>query len=325
VGDPLAALTPVAGDVPGEVPGGGSDGAAGGVGGGVGGEATASAAGRDGPADLLGEGTAWRVGELADLSGLTVRTLHHYDDVGLLRPDRTDAGHRVYRRAHVERLYRISVLRRFGVSLEGIGAALDDPAWSLDGALRAHLVDLEEQVLRMGRLLHRLAAEPSAGGGDVDVCRRLLAVLDDTAVAPTEPLRRVAVLVYADLEAAHRHLVDVFGLDPGPLHRDAAGTVVHGEVRTADGVVMLHRVAPEWRLASPAALGAATGMLVVTVRDVDAHHAAVVARGGTVTYPPADQPYGVREYGALGPEGEPWSFWSPIPSGAQGASSEGSR
>lgn len=271
-----------------------------------------------------GSGDAgWRVGDLAVLTGLTVRTLHHYDDVGVLRPDRTAAGHRVYRRAHVERLYRISVLRRFGVSLDDIAAALDEPGWTLDGALRTHLAELEDQVLRMERLLHRLSAtrpdvpvdartRADGDAGDVEVCRRLLAVLEDTAVAPTEPLRRVAVLVYADLEAAHRHLVDVFGLEPGPLHRDAAGTVVHGEVRTADGVVMLHRVAPEWRLASPAAVGAATGMLVVTVRDVDAHHAAAVARGATVTYPPTDQPYGVREYGVLGPEGEPWSFWSPL-------------
>lgn len=298
------------------------------------------------------DGESWRVGDLAHVSGLTVRTLHHYDDVGLLRPERTAAGHRVYRRAHVERLYRISVLRRFGVSLDDIAAALDDPGWSLDGALRGQLAALEDQVLRMERTLHRLtdvtsgmagrsgdedgdaglppggdvgagrlpgedadiAPEPPAAphGSDVDVCRRLLAVLEDTPVVATEPLRRIAVLVYADLAAAHRHLVDVFGLVPGPLHRDDDGTVVHAEVRTADGIVMLHRVAPEWRLASPATVGAATGMLVVTVQDVDAHHAAVVARGGTVTYPPTDQPYGVREYGALGPEGEPWSFWSPL-------------
>lgn len=275
----------------------------------------------------MGTGTGaddagWRVGDLAALTGLTVRTLHHYDDVGLLRPDRTAAGHRVYRRVHVERLYRISVLRRFGVSLDDIAAALDDPGWTLDGALRDHLAALEDQVLRTERLLHRLTdVRPPAAGDDLDVCRRLLAVLEDTAVAATEPLRRIAVLVYADLEAAHRHLVDVFGLAPGPLHRDDSGAVVHAEVRTADGTVMLHRVAPEWRLASPAALGAATGMLVVTVADVDAHHAAVVARGGTVTYAPTDQPYGVREYGALGPEGEPWSFWSPLARDAGAGSS----
>ncbi|MBD5786569.1 MerR family transcriptional regulator [Cellulosimicrobium terreum] len=266
------------------------------------------------------------------MSGLTVRTLHHYDDVGLLQPDRTPAGHRRYRREHVERLYRISVLRRFGTPLDEIARALDDPSWRLDGALRNHLVAIEDEVLRTERLLHRLTdvrSEPagtlSAGtssgstssgaargseDGDVEVCRRLLAVLEDTAVAATEPLRRIAVLVYDDLARAHEHLVRVFGMEPGPVHTED-GVVVHAEVRTADGVVMLHRVSPRWGLASPASLGAATGMLVVTVQDVDAHHAQVVARGGTITYAPTDQPYGVREYGALGPEGEPWSFWTP--------------
>ena len=145
----------------------------------------------------------------------TVRTLHHYDDIGLLTPDRTPAGHRVYRREQVERLYRISVLRRFGTPLDYIARALDDPTWTLDGALRTHLATLEDQVLRMERVLHRLGDVPADGPADEDVCRRLLAVLEDTAVTATEPLRRIAVLVYADLEAAHRHLVDVFGWSRG--------------------------------------------------------------------------------------------------------------
>ncbi|TDE97294.1 MerR family transcriptional regulator [Occultella glacieicola] len=267
----------------------------------------------------------WRVGELADLAGLTVRTLHHYDDIGLLRPERTPAGHRVYLREHVERLYRISVLRRFGTPLEEIGRALDEPGWAIDDALRQHLATLEDEVLRTERLLHRLSdvraapvedgtsQAPDGGGvGDVGVCRRLLSVLEDTAVARTEPLRRIAVLVYDDLARAHEYLVRVFGLEPGPVRRDRAGTVVQAEVRTVDGLVMLHPVAPRWGLASPASLGAATGMLVITVQDVDAHHSGVLARGGTVTYAPTDQPYGVREYGATGPEGEPWSFWTPL-------------
>lgn len=288
----------------------------------------------------VGAAQVLRVGELATLAGLTVRTLHHYDDVGILVPDRTPAGHRTYRREHLERLYRISVLRRFGTPLEEIGRALDDPSWTLTSALRDHLVSIEDEVLRTERLLHRLGDlplassraagwDPSADQGpgpdrdgeedrtdtadEIAVCQRLLAVLQDTAVARTEPLRRIAVLVYEDLERAHDHLVRVFALEPGPIHRADDGTVQQAEVRTADGLILLHPVAPRWRLASPSALGAATGMLVVTVQDVDAHYAAVLSRGGTVTYPPTNQPYGVREFGALGPEEEPWSFWTPLP------------
>lgn len=114
------------------------------------------------------EDVSWRVGDLAALTGLTVRTLHHDDDVGLLRPDRTAAGHRVYRRAHVERLSRISVLRRSGASLDDIAAALDEPGWTLDGALRAHLAALEDQVLRTSR--RRTGTSWTCSGRNPDRC-----------------------------------------------------------------------------------------------------------------------------------------------------------
>jgi MerR family transcriptional regulator, thiopeptide resistance regulator len=58
---------------------------------------------------------SWKVGELARVTGLTVRALHYYDEIGLLMPSgRTPAGHRSYDRADVARLYRISLLRRLG-------------------------------------------------------------------------------------------------------------------------------------------------------------------------------------------------------------------
>ena len=57
----------------------------------------------------------WKIGELARRTGLTVRTLHHYDEIGLLSPaERSDGGHRVYYEAGVQRLYRIVSLRSLG-------------------------------------------------------------------------------------------------------------------------------------------------------------------------------------------------------------------
>lgn len=54
-----------------------------------------------------------KIGELATRTGLTVRTLHHYDNVGLLRPlARSDAGYHLYNRTDIERLHRIQALRR---------------------------------------------------------------------------------------------------------------------------------------------------------------------------------------------------------------------
>ncbi|MGH2597039.1 MAG: MerR family transcriptional regulator [Actinomycetota bacterium] len=53
-----------------------------------------------------------RIGELAGRAGLTVRTLHHYDQIGLVRAsDRTDAGHRRYSEADIRRLYQVVALR----------------------------------------------------------------------------------------------------------------------------------------------------------------------------------------------------------------------
>jgi DNA-binding transcriptional MerR regulator len=62
-----------------------------------------------------------RVGELARRAGLTVRALHHYDSLGLLKPSaRADSGYRLYSAADVARLHQIQALRRFGMPLADI-------------------------------------------------------------------------------------------------------------------------------------------------------------------------------------------------------------
>lgn len=66
-----------------------------------------------------------RVGEVAERSGMTVRTLHHYDQLGLVRPNaRTSGGHRLYSAEDVERLYIVSGLRELGLGLERIAEVL---------------------------------------------------------------------------------------------------------------------------------------------------------------------------------------------------------
>lgn len=72
-----------------------------------------------------------RVGELAERTGLSVRTLHYYEEIGLLEPpERTDAGHRRYGDAQLGRLLRVKVMQQLGFSLEAIRQALreDTPA-----------------------------------------------------------------------------------------------------------------------------------------------------------------------------------------------------
>jgi DNA-binding transcriptional MerR regulator len=71
----------------------------------------------------------WSVGEVAALAGVTVRTLHHYDRIGLLPPsDRTAAGYRAYSEADLLRLQRILAYRELGLALDDIATLLDDPS-----------------------------------------------------------------------------------------------------------------------------------------------------------------------------------------------------
>lgn len=91
----------------------------------------------------------WKVSEVAERAGVTVRTLHHYDEIGLLVPSgRTESGYRLYSESDLERLYRILLYRELGFSLEGIGRVLDDPSYDRVAALRAQRALLVEKSRR---------------------------------------------------------------------------------------------------------------------------------------------------------------------------------
>jgi MerR family transcriptional regulator, thiopeptide resistance regulator len=101
----------------------------------------------------------WKVGELARATGLTVRALHHFDEIGLLRPaERSPAGHRWYTGEDVRRLYRIVALRHLGLPLAGIAASLDGDAGELAEAVRRQLDQVARQVELQHRLRRRLEA-----------------------------------------------------------------------------------------------------------------------------------------------------------------------
>ncbi|WP_198116421.1 MerR family transcriptional regulator [Massilia rhizosphaerae] len=98
-----------------------------------------------------------KVGELAALANLTVRTLHHYDSIGLLRPSaRSDAGYRLYDRDDVARLHRIQALRAFGLSLADIALTLDSPAGSPLAIVDRQLEALETRMAEARRLRDQL-------------------------------------------------------------------------------------------------------------------------------------------------------------------------
>jgi DNA-binding transcriptional MerR regulator len=94
------------------------------------------------------------VGEVAALAGVTVRTLHHYDQIGLLSPSgRSAAGYRLYAPADLDRLHQVLVYRELGFSLEDVAALLDD-ADPVEHLRRQHRLLLE----RLGRTQAMVAA-----------------------------------------------------------------------------------------------------------------------------------------------------------------------
>ncbi len=102
---------------------------------------------------------SWKVGELARQTGLSVRTLHHYDEIGLLSPSgRTAAGHRLYADGDVARLQQVMSLRQLGFSLDEVRECLDRPGFSPRHVVRLHLERLREQIEMQRRLVARLEA-----------------------------------------------------------------------------------------------------------------------------------------------------------------------
>jgi MerR family transcriptional regulator, thiopeptide resistance regulator len=100
---------------------------------------------------------ALKAGELARRTGLTVRTLHHYDEIGLLKPSQhTDAGHRLYTDGDVARLQQVLSLRQLGFSLNEVRDCLNQPDFSPWKVIDLHLARLREQIEMQRQLSERL-------------------------------------------------------------------------------------------------------------------------------------------------------------------------
>ena len=131
---------------------------------------------------VLMAGEHLRVGDLARAAGVTVRTLHHYDSLGLLVPSaRTHSGHRLYSAADVERLYRLLALRGVGLPLEEIGPLLDRRDGIAD-AVRNHLERVTQQLCALEQLRRRLTRLLAALAGDEASTGQLLDALEAMAM-----------------------------------------------------------------------------------------------------------------------------------------------
>lgn len=108
----------------------------------------------------------WKVGELASLTGITVKTLHHYDKIGLLVPQHhTDCGHRLYTHKELEHLQQIVTLKHLGFSLEQISEAISRPDFSplrtiadLRAETRRRISELDSLEKKLGDIEQTLSS-----------------------------------------------------------------------------------------------------------------------------------------------------------------------
>jgi DNA-binding transcriptional MerR regulator len=97
---------------------------------------------------------SYTVGEIARYAGLTVRTLHHYDEIRLLSPsERSAAGYRLYDDADVDRLQQILFYRELDFSLEDIAVILDDRTADPAHYLEQQRQLLKERIARLGAMV----------------------------------------------------------------------------------------------------------------------------------------------------------------------------
>ena len=102
----------------------------------------------------------YTIGEFAQLGGVTVRMLRHYDSLGLFEPARVDpnTGHRRYEASQLPRLNRLVALKELGFTLEQVGRLLDQgiEAAELRGMLRLRAAELEMRLLHDRQTLDRV-------------------------------------------------------------------------------------------------------------------------------------------------------------------------
>lgn len=102
----------------------------------------------------MNQSKTYSIQELAQMSSVTVRTLRHYDEIGLLTPTgRNASGHREYGTDELLRLQQILIYKELGLPLQNIAVILDNPQFDVLKALKEHKVNVQNQVNRLSELL----------------------------------------------------------------------------------------------------------------------------------------------------------------------------
>ncbi|HET7036281.1 MAG TPA: MerR family transcriptional regulator [Thermomicrobiaceae bacterium] len=179
----------------------------------------------------------YRIGEFARLTGVSVRTLHHYDRIGLLRPsERGASGYRLYTEAELLRLQQVLTLRALGFELAEIGALLDQPDFNLIASMRIQRDILREQIAELERVEAALGTllrdQQARGVWDWQL-------LAETSAALERRLRRRGVDVNEyykpeEMQRRMRELAEENDITPEEIHQVEEGwAALIGEIRAS--------------------------------------------------------------------------------------------
>lgn len=110
----------------------------------------------------------YTIGELADLAGVTRKTLRHYDKIGLLEPQTlSEAGYRLYGQAEVDLLQQILFFKEMGIALADIRSLVHSPDYQVVATLNAHLTYLSKERRRIDRLIETVQTTIKAQRGEI--------------------------------------------------------------------------------------------------------------------------------------------------------------
>ncbi|MGA9071203.1 MAG: MerR family transcriptional regulator [Terracidiphilus sp.] len=148
----------------------------------------------------------YQIHEFAELTGVTVKALHHYDRLGLLKPQRTYSGYRLYVERDMERLEQIVALKFLGFPLQEIKAVLDRAALQLPEALRMQRQALAEKQKLLARAMKALTAVEKA--------------LDSGKTATPAILKRLIEVIHmqSDVEAMKKYYSEEAWAKVGPRY-----------------------------------------------------------------------------------------------------------
>ena len=123
---------------------------------------------------------AWKVGELSKRTGLSIRALRLYDEMGLVKPSRrTASGHRLYGPEDISRLQRALSLKQLGFSLDEIRDCLDQPGFSPLQVVRMHIDKLRRHMELQRVLCERLEdLERFCSAGQAESAEKFLETIE---------------------------------------------------------------------------------------------------------------------------------------------------